>query len=733
MAWSRHDTGSSVRKGERRSELAGVERGRYDQPAPSPEFLSGVCGNMTGSAPRLDGSIVALCHTLARVASASVLIVGALALAGWAFDIEPLKGFHAGITMKANAAVSLLLSGASLWVLCARRQNRALRAAGQACAVLAGVIGAATLSQHLFGWDLQIDQLLFRENPGALATASPGRMGPPASTCFALAGLSLLLLYRGGSAAIAQLCALAIGLIALLAITGYVYSVETLYGVARLTGIALHTALALFVLSMGLLAAKVERGFASIVVGAGAGSVMTRHMLPFAIFVPPVLGWVALRFQDAGYYDTQFGIAAMTLSIIILLVAVIASTARRLNLVEQQQLAAEAELRDRLQEIETVMEVLPVGLLIATDSSASVISGNRAARQFLRLPDVASNLSLSAPAGEAPSHFRVVQNGIEVPPEDLPVQRAAREGVRVRNVECDIVFADGTARRAIISALPLLDGQGVPRGSVAAVTDITAMRAAEQEREALLAREQQARTEAEAANRAKDEFLATISHELRTPLNAILGWASLLADGTVLDPAASRNALAAIERSSKAQAQLVDDILDISRIRAGMLRLEMRPVDMVAIIRAAVEVVRPMADGREVDLSLHLGDRVHVKGDPTRLQQIVWNLLVNAIKFSPGGTSVELHLEHGPDEAVFTVTDQGEGIDQEFLPHVFERFRQGDVGPTRRHGGLGLGLAITQHLVAMHRGSIEASSDGRGRGARFTLRLPVLAGFTQDA
>lgn len=682
---------------------------------------------MTGSPIHLDDTIVRRARTLARVASCAVMLVGGLALAGWAYDVELLKGLRSGISMKANTAVLLILAGASLWLSCVRRQHVALRLAGQALALVVGIGGAATLSQDLVGWDLGIDQLLFAEQSDALATASPGRMGPPASLSFALAGTSLLLLHTGRAAALAQSLALGTGLLALLAITGYAYSVDMLYGAAGFMGVALHTALAFLLLSLGMLAASADRGFAMIVAGAGAGSIMTRRLLAFAVLVPLLLGWARLQLERTGYFDARFALALLVLATVVILAGLIVRTALRVNRIEQQQLAAEAALRDRLHEIETMMEVLPIGLFIATDRSASQIVGNRAAREFLRIPQADANLSLSAVRGDAPAHFRVLRDGIEVAPEDLPVQRAAREGVAIHNVQLEVVFADGEVKQELISALPLLDAEGTPRGAVASVMDITARHAVEKAREELLVREQEARAQAEAANRAKDEFLAAVSHELRTPLTAILGWASMLRDGMVRDPSTEARALEAIERGAKALAQLIDDLLDVSRIRAGMLRLDLKPVDLAGIVRAAADVVRPAADANEIELHVRLGDGAcMVNGDATRLQQVVWNLLSNAVKFSRPGGIVEAQLSAGETDVVLTVTDTGEGIDPGFLPHVFERFRQAEGGKTRRHGGLGLGLSIARDLVELHGGVIEAASEGRGCGARFAVWLPRL-------
>ena len=248
---------------------------------------------------------------------------------------------------------------------------------------------------------------------------------------------------------------------------------------------------------------------------------------------------------------------------------------------------------------------------------------------------------------------------------------------------------------------------------------------ADEERKALLEREQQARLEAQAANRAKDEFLATLSHELRTPLNAILGWSRLLATGH-LDEATSRRAVEIIERNTRLQAQLIEDLLDISRIITGKLRLEFKTVEMHEIIDGAIEAVRPSADSRGVVLvsDLHDTDET-ILCDPARMQQVVWNLLANAIKFTPPGGHVHLSSVREDRLASITVTDTGVGINAEFLPHVFDRFRQQDPATTRKYGGLGLGLSIVRHLVELHGGTVTATSEGEGHGATFTVRVPV--------
>ena len=235
--------------------------------------------------------------------------------------------------------------------------------------------------------------------------------------------------------------------------------------------------------------------------------------------------------------------------------------------------------------------------------------------------------------------------------------------------------------------------------------------------------------DAEQANHLKDEFLATVSHELRTPLNAVLGWARMLGSKQ-LPPDRARHAIATIERNASALAHIIDDLLDVSRIVAGTLRLAPQPVDLVAVAQAALDAVRPLAATKNVQLAFSpdLPAIEPVSGDAGRLQQVIWNLLANAIKFTPEGGRVDVFIERSNDHMEVRVVDTGQGISPDFLPHVFERFRQADGATTRRHTGLGLGLAIVRQLVELHGGTVHAASQGVGRGATFTVRLPISAG-----
>lgn len=264
-----------------------------------------------------------------------------------------------------------------------------------------------------------------------------------------------------------------------------------------------------------------------------------------------------------------------------------------------------------------------------------------------------------------------------------------------------------------------------PVGMRGVTMDITAAVKAEIERAELLERESLARQQAEEASRLKEEFLATVSHELRTPLNAVVGWSRLLRSGQ-LDGDGAAHAVEVIERNAAAQRQIVEDLLDVSSIVTGKLRINTQPVDLLLIIHAAIDAVRPAAEAKEIRISTHIeAPDLIVRADSERLQQVLWNLLANAVKFTPSGGTVDLYLEQNGSLAEISVEDSGPGVPAEFLPRIFERFSQADGSSTRKHGGLGLGLAIVRHLVELHGGTVSARNREEG-GAVLSIRLPIL-------
>ena len=517
------------------------------------------------------------------MAAASVAItVGVLVLVGWAADVDVLKSVNGPITMKPNAAVALVLSGAALIALVRR-----WRVAGVLLASIAGAIGAATLSEHLIGWNLRIDQLLFSELPGAAATTSPNRMGPNACISFVLASAALLLLFRNTSRsiAIAQRIALLGGILAVIALSGYVYGAVELYALARYTGIALHTAGALVVIDIGILAARADLGPVAVFFQEGTAGTLLRRLLAPVVLIPFVLGYLVMQGRSADWYDRGLAFTLFAMTAAIALAATVWHTAK--------VIAASDEERQR----------------------------------------------------------------------------------------------------------------------------------AEHERDLLLERERRARGDAESASRLKDHFIATLSHELRTPLNVMLGWTKILESETGVERQA--RAASVVARNGRLLARLVEDLLDISRVSAGQMEIARQPMSFTGVVQATLDAVAPLAVERGVQVTSELDPSAdYVEGDPQRIQQIVWNLLSNALKFTRAGGCVRVSAAANESAVTLSVTDTGIGFDASFGEHLFQPFRQADSSASREYGGLGLGLSIARHIATLHGGTISATSAGIGTGATFVVTLP---------
>ncbi len=303
------------------------------------------------------------------------------------------------------------------------------------------------------------------------------------------------------------------------------------------------------------------------------------------------------------------------------------------------------------------------------------------------------------------------------------ILRRLRAGETIHDYEARLRCKDGSIKHVLIDSNVRWES-GAFQYTRCFTRDITDRKRAEAEREKLLRATQAARAETEAASRAKDEFLSVVSHELRTPLASMLGWVSVLKTGVTGERAA--RALETIERSGRVQAKLIEDLLDVSRVVTGKMRLDLKLTELPAIVRQAVDTILPTADAKGIRLEAHLDPTAGpVAGDADRLQQIAWNLLSNAVKFTPPGGRVEVRLERREENVCLVVRDTGRGIAREFLPCVFERFRQAESATSRRTGGLGLGLAIVRHLTELHGGSVAVASDGEGHGATFTVTLPL--------
>ncbi|HEY0099689.1 MAG TPA: ATP-binding protein, partial [Pyrinomonadaceae bacterium] len=417
---------------------------------------------------------------------------------------------------------------------------------------------------------------------------------------------------------------------------------------------------------------------------------------------------LTLDYFSTAPYTTRYAIVVFNRLALFVSIVLFASSRRE----------AEKRLRDQREWLRVSLESIG-DAVIATDIDGRVNFINPTAEA---LTGWKLSEAVNKPLGEV---FRIISEDARQPVENV-FTVIRREGIVVGLANHTILIAkDGKEIPIEDSGAPIKDKSGKMIGVIVVFHDVSERRRAEQERIESLKREQAARSEAEAANRLKDEFLATVSHELRTPLTAIVGWASMLRTIN-FTPESTARALETIERNAKAQTQIVEDLLDVSRIITGKLQINSRPVAIAPTVEAAIATLRPAAEAKAMTLKLSLGEATGlVFGDPDRLQQIIWNLVSNAIKFTPENGRIEVRVEQSGAFFELSVRDNGIGIEAEFLPYVFERFRQADSSTTRTHGGLGLGLAIVRHLVELQGGTVSAQSDGAGRGSVFTVRLPL--------
>jgi PAS domain S-box-containing protein len=386
---------------------------------------------------------------------------------------------------------------------------------------------------------------------------------------------------------------------------------------------------------------------------------------------------------------------------------------------------AENELRAQTERLRVTLASIGDAVIV-TDTAARVVSLNAVAQSLTGWDsDQALNHSLD-------EVFNIVNEHSRERAEN-PARRALREGMVVGLANHTVLVSKKGVEHPIDdSAAPIKDEKGNVLGVVLVFRDVTERKKAEDERTELLRREKAARGEAERANRMKDEFLAVVSHELRTPLTPILGWTRILKTNGA-SPENMAKGLEVIERNVNAQTRVIDDLLDISRIISGKLMLNITETELESIVEAAIDTVQPAATGKQISINTHFdGGRPHVvKADANRLQQVIWNLVGNAIKFTPQNGKIDVTLRNLDSMVEIEVSDNGEGIDPNILPLLFNRFMQADSTIRRAHGGLGLGLAIVRHLVEAHGGTVSAFSEGRGRGATFKVRLPLAAAVGQ--
>jgi PAS domain S-box-containing protein len=673
---------------------------------------------------------------LSRTLSVAVGVLGVLVLAGWSLDLDLLKSGVPGlVAMNPATAVSFILAALALLLGDLEVVPRARKGLALACAAAVLLVGASVLGRYLIGWDLAPDQWLFRDKLSGIGAAQPNRMAPNTSFMFVLLGIALLMLRRPSRLAWAELLALATGILAFVAITGYLYGARFLYGVSSYIPIALNTAVAFGALSMATLASQPTRGLAALVLSRSPGGLLLRHLLPAILVIPIVLGLLRLEGQRAGLYDTAGGAAIMIALTVLLLGALVWWSAVSLDRSDEARSRAEHEVRKINEELEARVAERTEELESRNEELRKTASELEALVQTAPVAIVGIDLNGKVMSwyGRAEAMFgwsaaEVVGRTLaNVPPEKQEEFSALRarvgRGDSILNHETYRLRKDGSRIEVSISYAPLHDRAGNTVGASIIYQDITERR--------LIAEQRQAREAAEAASRAKSNFLANMSHELRTPLNAIIGFSELLQDQTFgpLNEKQQRYVVN-VYSSGRHLLQLVNDILDLAKVEAGRLVLDLEAIDLKAILEEMQRGLEPLATAKRQTLVVECDEQLpNLRADRSKLKQILYNLLSNAIKFTQEGGQLgvrvaPVQVDQGQPQVQIAVWDTGIGIAPEDIKRVFLEFEQLDSSYVREQEGTGLGLALTKRLVEAHGGRIWVEST-LGKGSTFTFVLPA--------
>jgi PAS domain S-box-containing protein len=623
------------------------------------------------------------------------MVVGILVLLGWALDVAALRTFIPGVTnpMVVSTAFCFVLTGASLWLLMDEGADRRRLFVGRGCAAVVAGIGLLKLGEYVFGWDLGIDQTLLTRNAGPF----PGQMALPSAFSFVLIGSALMLLdyERSSGSKPAQTLTLVAGLFPLLGLVGRLYDVPTL---SRLVGgtvvMALHTAVTFSIVCIGLLAARPNRGLMRIVTNNGPGGVLLRGLLPAALGVVVMAGWVRLAGERSGLYAAEFGVAIFAIFTIVLLTVLIGRTARSLFRADLERRSAEEKLKESEQRQKAILASLADGVVI-TDADGVVVSINR---EMERLSGWSQTEAEGRPYDAL---FPLVDAwGQSFDSDKRYLSRAitGREAVVSRGYNVALLTKEGHSVPVSISAAPILDQLGELLGGV----DV--LRNSSHERE---------------VDQLKSSLISTVSHELRTPLTMIQGFSELLLTRD-LDEKTSQEALEKINVSAERLGRLIEDLLSVSRIESGRLEVRLAPMD---VAEAMEDVGALLGQDREIRIDID-GELPRVMADAELLIRILTNLLSNAMKYSSPETGILLTARGAGTSVEVSVSDRGIGMSEEEAAHLFDKFFRADRPEVRSVGGTGLGLYITKNLVEVQGGEIWAESEpGRGTTFRFTLPL----------
>jgi PAS domain S-box-containing protein len=656
------------------------------------------------------------CRWTEYIAVAIGLLVGGSNLVCWLFQTTPFEGF---LVMRINTAIGICAAALSLalWIGGEPGQFRARVAQG--LGAVTGLIGGLTAAQDLFGVNLGIDQLLapgaFPGDAATIFTVHPGRMSLNAALSLLFLGLALIGMEWRVSAGpirfhLSAPFALLGAMPAMLGLVGYVHGVGTFTGILRSTNILFHTAFALLALAIGVLAGRPERPPLSRLLSSGADGLLLRWTLPGTLGLLLLVAWLVGRGRMAGLVAPGEGAALMLYGGMVLLTALLISASLVIARQESKaRLAAEAlrlgQERSRAivdTALDAVVVVNAEGLVVGWNPSAERIFGWRA-DEVIGVPLA----DCIIPQHERSGYLRGLAGYLD----------AGAERVLGRRLEVQALRRSGEEFPAELS-INRLPGSEAPL-FVGFLRDISDRKASEQELRS-------AKEAAEAASHAKDNFMAALSHELRTPLAPVLMSAAAMREDARL-PADTREDLAMIQRNVALEARLIDDLLDLTRIARGKLALRVEQCDAHSLVAHAVEIVREEAHKKQVAIHTNLtAEHSSLQADPARLQQVLWNILKNAVKVTPAGGCVTIRTREdiSRDRFIIDVTDTGIGFGPEASQRMFEPFEQAGREGDHRFGGLGLGLAIARAIVDMHGGTIIAASAGSGLGARFSVELP---------
>ncbi len=647
-------------------------------------------------------------------------LLGIVVLFGWAFKLQVLKQvFPQLVSMKPNTAIGFILGGGALALRVRNAPPPRFLLASQLSAGMLLLLATLILSQDLFDWSLGIDELLFKDDTTHIDTGVSGRSSPATTVCFLLIGLGLLLLDNETRRGLrpSQWLALLTGCVSLLTLLEYLYGVERHTGSVAYTQMALHTALACLFLSVGLLLARPEHGLMTSVTSQGNAGLVARRLLPLAVALLALLGWLRILGEKAGLYASEFGVALLAVSSIVCIIGLIWWTANSLYRSELEQARSARALQQSEERYRHIVETAREGIWTLDHRGHISFVSQRLAEMIGYSPHELVGCPVRELLDPADSEA-VYTVGAESSSEGHELRREMK--LRRKDGRWLWVFASTT--------LYTDDETGSP-GALTLATDITERRRLVAIRRHAAQIEEQ-RLRAEQASRLKSEFLANMSHELRTPLNSVIGFAEMLADGK-LGPLQGKQKefLDDIAGSGRHLLQLINDVLDLSKVEAGRMELHPEPIDLPALLNSTVDSLRGLAARKHITLEVESDPALEpLVLDPVRLRQVLYNYLSNGIKFTESGGRVRVRAKPaGPEHFQLEVEDSGIGIRPEDLPSLFQTFKQLDASTSKRFPGTGLGLALTKELVARQGGQVGVRSTP-GQGSTFFATLPRVTG-----